>query len=119
MPDLVAVYAELRGILEPLADRLNIKQDDGSQFCLYSRRPQSGGIPPFFGAAQIRKRYVSFHLMPVYTHPELLRPVSAALKARMQGKSCFNFATIDRDLMKELATLTHTGFEHYRQLQLA
>jgi hypothetical protein len=45
----------------------------------------------FFGAAQIKKNYVSFYLMPVYMFmfPKLLDNISPELKKHMQGKSCF------------------------------
>jgi hypothetical protein len=32
----------------------------------------------------------------------------------MQGKSCFNFAEIDKPLFKELASLTKAGFASYK-----
>jgi hypothetical protein len=40
------------------------------------------------------KSYVSFHLIPVYMFPDLLKGLSPALEKRMQGKSCFNFKTV-------------------------
>ena len=71
--------------------------------------------PMFFGAAVIKKNYVSFHLMPVYVHPELLEGISDGLRKRMQGKSCFNFKALDEDTLVELRQLTERGFEAYRQ----
>ncbi len=53
-------------------------------------------------------------MMPVYVQPELLAGMSAELKARMQGKSCFNFAVCDQRLFEELALLTKSGFDSYR-----
>ena len=64
---------------------------------------------------QIKKKYVSFYLMPVYVNPKLLERISTGLKKRMQGKSCFNFKTIDKQLMDELAGLTKKGFEIYKK----
>ncbi len=55
----------------------------------------------FFGAAVIKKNYVSFHLMPVYVHPDLLEGISDGLRKRMQGKSCFNFKALDEDTLAE------------------
>jgi hypothetical protein len=52
------------------------------------------------------KNYVSFHLMGLYTFPEMLKSVSPALRRRMQGKSCFNFTHIDEELFAELERLT-------------
>jgi hypothetical protein len=68
----------------------------------------------FFGAVKIGKRYVSFHLMPVYVNPELLDGMSPELRKRMQGKSCFNFTRADDALFAELETLTAAGFARFR-----
>lgn len=68
----------------------------------------------FFGAVQIKKSYVSYHLMPVYVFPELLESISPTLRKRMQGKSCFNFKTVDEELFEELEKLTESGFHRYR-----
>jgi len=32
----------------------------------------------------------------------------------MQGKSCFNFKSVDEDLFTELETLTKMGFERFK-----
>jgi hypothetical protein len=60
----------------------------------------------FLGAVQIKKNYVSFHLMPVYMFPDLLEGVSPELRKHMQGKSCFNFKQVDEGLFTELESLT-------------
>ena len=64
---------------------------------------------------EIGKAYVSYHLLPVYVHPELLDSFSAQLKARMQGKSCFNFKTADEALFRELERLTRKGFAAFKK----
>jgi hypothetical protein len=69
----------------------------------------------FFGAVQLRKSYVSFHLMPVYLKPELLASVSPELKSRMQGKSCFNLSTVEPELIRELAALTKSAYDSFRE----
>ncbi len=108
------VFHVLKGILEPCADRLNVERDEPDDFYLDAGVHPRTGKPTFFGAAQIKKNYVSFHLMPVYIYPELLDGISQELRRRMQGKSCFNFHTADRALFEELAALTARGFERYR-----
>ena len=60
----------------------------------------------WFGGVQIKKNYVSYHLMPVYMYSDLVKEISPELKKRMQGKSCFNFKQVDKDLFKQLAELT-------------
>ena len=71
----------------------------------------------FFGAVQIKKSYVAFHLMPIYYYPELLDSISQELRIRMQGKSCFNFKETDDNLLIELSLLTKTAFEKYQELK--
>lgn len=114
MPDLKPVFAELRAILMPYAASLDPKKDDSSELYLDTTFIQKNKKPLFFGAVQIKKSFVSFHLMPVYVTPALLDGVSADLKARMQGKSCFNFVAVDRTLLRELASLTKAGFASYK-----
>ncbi len=115
MPDLSPVYADLRKILAPYATKLDAKRDDETELYVDTKHLQKNKKPLFFGAVQIKKSYVSFHLMPVYMKPELLEAVSPELKACMQGKSCFNFATSEPKLFKELAALTKASFASYKE----
>lgn len=39
--------------------------------------------------------------------------MSPALRRRLQGKSCFNFTTVDEPLFEELAQIAQAGFERY------
>jgi len=115
MPDLTAVFAELRAIMAPYAAKLDPKRDDAVELYVDTKYVQKNKKPLFFGAVQIKKSFVSFHLMPLYTNPELLDGLSPGLKKRMQGKSCFNFVELDKPLLEELALLTKAGFASYRE----
>ena len=101
--------------MAPYAAKLDAKKDDGSELYVDTKHIQKNKKPLFFGAVQVKKAYVSFHLMPVYVKPELLEGVSPELKARMQGKSCFNFASTDKLLFKELSGLTKAAFASYKE----
>ena len=114
MPDLALVYADLYKILAPYAADLDIKRDDTTELYVDTRHVQNNKKPLFFGAVQVKKTYVSFHLMPVYLKPDLLDSASPELRARMQGKSCFNFSAPDPALFKELAALTKTAYASYK-----
>ena len=118
MKDLTPVFAALRPVLALYADQLDAKKDSGDELYLDTRHLQKNKKPLFFGAVQVKKGFVSFHLMPVYTHPDLLAGVSPELKKRMQGKSCFNFSEVDPPLFQELAALTQRGFARYAELGL-
>lgn len=69
----------------------------------------------WFGGVQKMKNYVSFHLMPVYTHPALAAKIPPDLKKRMQGKSCFNFKAEDPELFAQLEVLTREAAAAYAE----
>lgn len=114
MPDLAPVFTELRALLAPHAAKLDTKKDTATELYLDTHHIQKNKSPLFFGAVQIKKAYVSFHLMPVYVKPELLDGISPELSARMQGKSCFNFKSVDPALFTELDALTRKAYASYK-----
>ena len=61
---------------------------------------------------------MSYHLMPVYAFPGLLKGMTPELKRRMQGKSCFNFTARDEKLFSELSKLIDAGFQKFRAEKL-
>ena len=112
-------FAVLRQILAAHSKRLIVIVDRPGDYQVASPTMQDRiGRPLAVGAVQTRKNYVSYHFMPVYALPGLLKSVSPELKKRMQGKSCFNFTTVDPDQLKELGELTRTGIAEYRDLKL-
>lgn len=114
MPDLTQVFAELRTLFAPHAAKLDTTKDTATELYVNTHHIQKNKSPLFFGAVQIKKAYVSFHLMPVYMKPELLDGISPELRARMQGKSCFNFKTVEPALFKELGALTKKAYASYK-----
>jgi len=114
-PDLGAVFSGLKGLLKPYARRMAVKFDGPGIYYLESKATNRYSEEVFFGAVRTGKRYVSYHFMPVYVFPALVGSLSPALRKRMQGKACFNFASVDRDLFKELGALTRRGFDEFRR----
>jgi hypothetical protein len=113
MPDparLQSTFDRLTEIYAPFRSQLIAKIDEPGN--LYLETPPSTRYPNgfYFGAIKIGKRYVSFHLMPVYTDPDLLDGISVVLRRRMQGKSCFNFTHADDAILAELKQLTAAAF---------
>lgn len=109
-----AVFSRLVQILKPYEPHFIVNTDTPQAYTLVSNaNPYQSKEPLHFGYIAIKKNYVSFHLIPVYAKPALLDDVSAALKKRMQGKSCFNFTKIDEALFEELAHLTQRGYESF------
>ena len=113
--DFFDVFQPLRMILNEAASQMQVKQDDPGLVYLIAPYPDIKGRELYFGGAQIKKNYVSFHLMPVYMHPELLDGISPQLLKRMQGKSCFNFTKVDETLFGELSQLTQQSLNWFKQ----
>lgn len=105
------VFESLKSILKPYAKKLTVKTDTAGHFYLDAAYSEKWKKELFFASAQVRKNYVSFYLMPVYMYPDLLKGISPELKKHMQGKSCFNFKKVEKDLFEELGQLTKQGFE--------
>ncbi|MFZ0037383.1 MAG: hypothetical protein WAK91_08185 [Candidatus Acidiferrales bacterium] len=110
-----AVFAAMRAMLETLAPRLRVATDKPDNYYLNTVSPSGKGKPLAFAAVQIKKNYVSYHLVPVYMNPGLLAGMSPELKKHMQGKGCFNFTEVDMILFMELAVLTTAGFREYER----
>ena len=110
-PDFPAVFAALRAILQEHVPRFHVAADRPDYFCL--EIPFSTKFKKRFPVAWVKmsKSYVGFHYMPVYFAPALQKDLSPGLRARMQGKSCFNFRTVDATLFKELGEFTKKGFD--------
>ena len=116
-PAFEPVYAELRDRMIRAAPNQTVVTDSPGHLVLHAPIPNP--LKPaermWFGAIQIRKGYVSYHLMPVYSHAALRDQVSPELGRRMQGKSCFNFKKSDPALFDELERLTVEGARLYGQ----
>ena len=95
------VFTQLKKILAAYDQVLSVTQDEQNYY-LKSKKVDKSGKSLCCGSVIIGKNYVSYHLMPVYMYPDLLKDISESLKKRMQGKSCFNFKTCNATLFDEL-----------------
>lgn len=121
MPSVTADLAVLRHVFETLkpiltqhAGEMIVLEDTPARYALNTRAVTTNGLPLFFGAVEIKKNYVSFHVFPVYMFPELLDGIGD-LKKRMQGKSCFNFKKIDDAQVEGVRSLVAAGHDRFRQ----
>ena len=116
--DFAKAFYALKMVFAKYEDQLHVNADTREKYYLETRSPSYNGKPLFFGAAIRGHAYVSFHLMPLYWDPSLAKGISAKLKKRMQGKSCFNFSAPDAALFRELRKLTGRGFALYKRKNL-
>jgi hypothetical protein len=112
--DFAPVFSALKDVMAAYAGELHVLSDEPRKFYLVTKSLSWRGGPMYFGAVIQGKAYVSYHLMPLYACPDLVKQVSPELKRRMQGKSCFNFRQRDEALLSELSELTKSGLERYR-----
>jgi hypothetical protein len=118
-PHFETIFARLRKILEPHAARLTITADGPNHYCLdVAFSPK---LKKAFPVAWVKvgKAYVSYHFMPVYMFPQLRERMSEKLRARMQGKACFNFKVPDEALFTELEEITTEGLALCRKAGFA
>ena len=113
--DFLLVFEQLKSVLKAYDRTFTVKTDTADTYYLDGPYSEKWKKELFFGSAQIKKNYVSFYLMPVYMYPELLKDVSPQLKKRMQGKSCFNFKTVEPELFDELRELTRRSADKFKE----
>lgn len=119
-----SIFMTLRTILTKYADGLTVTEDLPDRYCLEGRvgpatlRAWCGKIKrPLIPVAwvEVGKSAVSYHLMGIYGNPKALDGMSKQLRARMNGKSCFNFKTTDQvSLANELDQLTAQALAAFR-----
>ena len=114
-----AVFAALREVLAAYSDLLLVTVDKPGDYQISSRTLKDRtGRPLFVAAVQIKKNYVSYHLLPLYMNPALQKKVSPELKKRKQGKACFNFTEIAPEQIRDIAGLTSECIEVFKNPKL-
>ena len=115
--DADKIFSELKSILARYEPNLSVLHNKSDNYYLNTPTTDKNKKSEFFGAVQIKKSYVAFHLMPIYYFPKLLDNISQELKNKMQGKSCFNFKNTDVNLFAELKSLTKSCFDKYKSIE--
>ena len=101
------IHARLRQLMvDAAAGQVVTRDEPGDLVVRTTHIDPRTGEPGWFGTVTTRKSYVAYHLMPLYFDPSLGDEISPALARRRQGKTCFNFKSIDPPLFTELAELT-------------
>ena len=85
--DFENCFDNLKSILMKYEKRLRLNVNKKGNYSLNAGYDEKRKTDIYFGGVVINKNYVSFHLMPVYVNPKLLKGISPDLKKRMQGKS--------------------------------
>lgn len=116
MEDFQAIFDRIRTMFAKHQDAGVVLHDEPHRYYLGSREVRAkDGYRTWFGGVEIKKNYVSAHLIPVYAHPDMLDDADPALRKRMQGKSCFNFKKRDDAAIDSLAALIDAGAARFRE----
>jgi hypothetical protein len=113
-----ATFAALKAILKRYEPTMAVQTDEPGHYYLNTGKTHKKR-PMMFAAVRVGKSYVSFHLMPIYCCAKLQEGLSERLRARMQGKACFNFKVVEPDLFEELARVTEQGFQGFKDAGFA
>lgn len=113
--DLMETFSHLKKILKKCEKGMTVNDDGKGNYQLIGHYSEKFKKELWFGAVQIKKNYVSYYLMPVYMYPELTKEIPGSLKKRMQGKSCFNFKEVDKELFSQLANLTAVSYKTFNK----
>lgn len=114
------IFSELRALMLDAAPGLVVVEDTETNFTLKTKWNEARTQQPaWFGWIAVKKSYVAYHVMPLYSLPELNNAVSPALERRRQGKTCFNFKKADHDLFEDLKQLTQLAAKMEAKLKEA
>jgi hypothetical protein len=124
-PEFQMVFDRLKTILQKHAGNFIIKPDTTVSYGLEGK-PGPAALKAWGGKMkkpvmpvawiEIGKAYVSYHVMGLYTNTVLQNSMSKKLKARMQGKTCFNFKSINEELFKELEQITVKAIDDFKRM---
>ncbi|WP_298329833.1 hypothetical protein [Asticcacaulis sp.] len=115
-----AVFQALRSLMIEAAPDMVITADTDCCLTLKTTWTEARtGEPAWFGWLALKKSYVAYHLLPLYSLPELNARVPASLEKKRQGKTCFGFKTIDPALFDDLRALTAAAAAQEEALKAA
>jgi len=123
LPEFESIFVRLRTILQNHAGGFSVTDNTPDRYCLEGV-PGPATLRAWAGTmkkrlipvawVEIGKSYVSFHVMAL-DNSKLREGMSNELRARMHGKTCFNFKTRDEGLFKELEQLTARGLAGFKE----
>lgn len=102
---------------------MSVSEDTSAKYCLeapvgpatlraWGGKARRASIPVAW--VEVGKSYVSYHLMGVAV-PEVQTGMSSTLRARMQGKTCFNFTATEPALLTEIESLTSASIKAFKK----
>jgi hypothetical protein len=113
--DFEGAFLQLKELFQDPVSGWLVVDDLPSKYYVANPVILKNGQPVWFGGVEIKKTYVSVHVMPVYIRPALLEGLPVELLKRKHGKACFNFKKPDPDAFLQLRELISRCLESFRQ----
>jgi hypothetical protein len=117
--DLSQLFERLKGMLKEYEGPFESKHNDEKRFDLWSFKPVEilgrKRKEVFFAELIIRKDYVGFYYMPIYTNTELKDVFKPELLSLLKGKSCFHVRTLEGGLEEQIREALKIGFDLYQK----
>ena len=116
--EFASIFVELRDLMVKAAPGMVVTTDTPTNFTLKTSWLEARTKEPaWFGWIAIKKSYVAYHIMPLYSLAALNKLVPESLGKRRQGKTCFNFKKLDKALFEELGLLTEAAVKMELELK--
>jgi len=116
---LLPLFAEVKALLEPYAQRLTVRRDDPGYYDLWSEKEVIVAgrerTEISFAGLVIQKSHVGFYFMPVYADQELSAVFGPELLATLAGKSCFRLKRMTPDLRDQITAALAAGWRLYEE----
>lgn len=119
MNDLTNIFTPIKLLMQAYRPPLAARRDEPGYFDLWSETPvmiagrKHEGV--FFAGLIIRKDYVGFYYMPIYTDTQLKDVFPPELLKLLKGKSCFHIKKLDDALLAHIESALRLGFEMYQK----
>ena len=115
------LFDQLKGILVEFADGFEVRDEPGRFSLTTTKTIVVDGKAHegyYFAGLRENKNIIGFYFMPIYVFPELREAVPASLKKILKGYTCFNFKSLNPEMIGDLRLMMENGIREYKIRQL-
>lgn len=118
--DLVEIFQTIRAEMQPYAAiGFDARINSDTAYDLWSEKEvviaDRKRKEIYFAGVVIRKGYVAFYYMPVYTEPDIKTIFHLSLLKLLKGKGCFHVKKLDDIVLQQISDALAAGFKLYKQ----
>jgi hypothetical protein len=117
--ELVEIFKGLKMILKKYEGQFQSKVDGARSYDLWSFKDLviagRKRKEVFFASIVIRKTYVGFYYMPIYTDVSLKDVFKPELMKLLKGKSCFYIRDLSPEIVSQVEEALEIGYQLYKK----